>query len=80
MKTVRADSEVFAGQQGRVSVADIEGARAEATLERIEAGGGTSFTLAHDVTFDAFDEAITPRRTPRRALGFRRRPIHAETR
>lgn len=40
----------FAAEGWRVAVTDIDGARAGETLERIEAGGGEGFALAHDVT------------------------------
>ena len=45
-----AMAEVFAGEGWRVAVSDVEGARAQATLDRIEASGGAGFALSQDVT------------------------------
>lgn len=45
-----AMADYFAGQGWRVAVTDIDGARAEETLARIEASGATGFALAQDVT------------------------------
>ena len=48
----RATAEVFAREGARVAVADLDGATAEETVQRIVDGGGDAYSVAIDVTDD----------------------------
>ncbi|MEZ4282087.1 MAG: SDR family NAD(P)-dependent oxidoreductase [Myxococcota bacterium] len=54
----RASALIFAREGARVVVADIDGAQAKATAERIEKDGGEALALAVDVTSEAQVEGM----------------------
>lgn len=61
----RATAEVFAREGARVAVADLDGATAEETVQRIVDGGGDAYSVAIDVTDDdalfAFIDGVAER-------------------